>query len=337
MKLLILGGTVFLGRAVTDAALAAGHDVVHLNRGRSAPADERVRRITGDRADETCLHAAAEGGPWDAVIDTSGYLPQLVRKSAAALREAASRYLFVSSISAYGDGGFDESSPVQPAPEPLPDAWTPETYGGLKAACEATVREAFGDRAIVVRPGLIVGPHDPTDRFTWWPHRVAQGGRVAAPGRPERTVQFIDVRDLARWMVGLVQRRATDTFNATGPNEPIAMETLLSACRAIAKIDVRIDWIDEAFLADKSVAPWKEMPLWVPETDPHAPGFMNVPIGRAIATGLAFTPLAATIADTLSWSRTRGADHAWKAGLPGDREAALLRDWDARHREAATA
>jgi len=337
MRMLILGGTVFLGRALTQPAAAAGHEVVHFNRGISAPVDATVRRIRGDRNDAGSLRDAANAGPWDAVLDTSGYLPQAVRKSAGALRESAARYVFVSSISAYGDGGFDETSPLQPAPDPLPEAMTMDKYGALKAACEASTRDAFGDRAIVVRPGLIVGPHDPTDRFTWWPHRVARGGPVAAPGRAQRAVQFIDVRDLARWMVGLAASGTSGTFNATGPLEPIAMAAVLETCREIARSDACFEWIDEQFLAASGVQPWKEMPLWVPESDPHAAGFMNVPIRRALATGLTFRSLRETVSDTLDWSRTRGNDHSWKAGLPADREATLLTQWDARPRATATA
>ncbi|HEY2629493.1 MAG TPA: NAD-dependent epimerase/dehydratase family protein [Usitatibacter sp.] len=337
MKILVIGGTVFLGRAFTDAALASGHEIVHFNRGQTSPPDPRVRRIAGDRNDETALRQAAAAGPWDAVIDTSGYLPQGVRKSAAALRDHAARYLFVSSISAYADGGFDETSPLEPVPDPLPDTMTPDKYGALKAGCESVAREVLGDRAVVVRPGLIVGPHDPTDRFTWWPHRVALGGRVAAPGRASRTVQFIDVRDLASWMVGLVERYAAGVFNAAGPQVPVAMDAVLAACRDVSGSKAGIEWIEEAFLAQNNVQPWKEMPLWVPESAPHAAGFMDVPIARAVATGLAFRDLRETVADTLEWSRTRAADHAWKAGLPADRETALLRQWDARTPAAATA
>ncbi|HEX7557660.1 MAG TPA: NAD-dependent epimerase/dehydratase family protein, partial [Usitatibacter sp.] len=299
MRILVLGGTVFLGRAITDAALARGHRVTHFNRGKSGAPDARVESVAGDR---TAGLDALLGRSWDGVIDTSGYLPQVVRRSAEALRDATGRYAFVSSISVYGGPGFGEDDAVQPPPDPLPDAMTMETYGALKAACEGVVRGIFGERATIVRPGLIVGPHDPTDRFTWWPWRIARGGRVAAPGRAARAVQFIDVRDLARWMVGLLEREARGTFNATGPQGPLAMGRLLDACRSVSRSDASMEWIDEAFLAESGVKPWMEMPLWVPESDPHASGFMSVPIDRAIATGLAFTSLESTIADTLAWS-----------------------------------
>ena len=327
MRILVLGGTVFLGRAITDAALARGHRVTHFNRGKSGAPDARVETVTGDRTDNL---DALRGHSWHGVIDTSGYLPQVVRRSADALRDATHRYVFVSSISVYAGPGFSEDDAVQPPPDPLPDAMTMETYGALKAACEGVVRGIFGERAAIVRPGLIVGPHDPTDRFTWWPWRVARGGRVAAPGRAARAVQFIDVRDLARWTVGLLEREAHGTFNATGPATPIPMSRLLDACRAVSRSDASVEWIDEAFLAESAVKPWTEMPLWVPESDPHASGFMSVPIDRALGTGLEFTAPETTIADTLAWSRTRAAGHAWKAGLGEENERALLGAWKNR-------
>jgi nucleoside-diphosphate-sugar epimerase len=327
MRILILGGTVFLGRALTDAALARRHDVTHVNRGLSSPPDARVATIGADRA-SPAFAAALAGERWDAVIDTSGYLPQVVAASARALA-GSGRYLFVSSISVYAGEGYGEEAPVQPPPDPLPGAWTPETYGALKAACEAEVRSAFGDRASIVRPGLIVGPHDPTDRFTWWPARVARGGRVAAPGRPERTVQFIDVRDLAAWMIAALEAGVGGTCNATGPARPVSMRALLETCRAVSRAEAELVWVDEALLAAQGVAPWKDMPLWIPESDPHAAGFMDVPIERALATGLAFRPLAETVADTLRWAAAERPDRPWKAGLEARREEDLLRANDA--------
>ncbi len=328
MRILVLGGTVFLGRAITDAALAAGHDVAHLNRGKSSPPDPRVETILGDRTQEP-FPAALTRKPWDAVIDTSGYLPQAVEKSGRALQDTG-RYLFVSSISAYAGPNFDEEGPLTPPPDPLPDAMTPQTYGGLKAACESVVRSAFGERATIVRPGLIVGPHDPTDRFTYWPVRVARSGTVAAPGRPSRTVQFIDVRDLAAWMVRLAAGNTGGAFNGTGPARPVAMQTVLETCRVVSGNDARFEWIGEAVLEREKVLPWTDMPLWIPEADPHAAGFMDIPIERALSTGLKHRPLAATVLDTLAWARSRAPEHVWKAGLSAEREAALLAAWQQR-------
>jgi 2'-hydroxyisoflavone reductase len=326
MRLLILGGTVFLGRALTDAALAAGHRVTHLNRGKSAAPDGRVETLIGDRTGDLSVLA---GHRWDAVIDTSGYVPQVVKRSVDALRSAAQRYLFISSISVYEGGGYDEDSPVAPPPDPVPDQMTMETYGALKAMCEEVVRDAYGDKATIVRPGLIVGPHDPTDRFTYWPVRMARGGRVIAPGRPARDVQFIDVRDLAEWIVRLLENHKSGTFNATGPARRITMEEFLEACRAATGKRAKLDWVAEDFLAKHEVAPWKDLPLWLPEEDREASGFLEVPLRRALANGIAFRPLAKTIADTLAWNGTRAANREWKAGLAADREEALLAAWDA--------
>jgi 2'-hydroxyisoflavone reductase len=189
------------------------------------------------------------------------------------------------------------------------------------------VREAYGERALIVRPGLIVGPWDRTDRFTWWPHRAARGGVFAAPGRKERPVQFIDVRDLARWMIAMVEARASGAFNATGPMPAVTMGEVVDACIAAAGNGARAEWIDEECLARHGVQPWSEMPLWLPESDPANAGFMAADISRAVAKGLAFTPLKATVEETLAWSRSRGDGYAWKAGLAPEREAALLAAW----------
>lgn len=327
MRILVLGGTVFLGRAATDAALARGHRVSHFNRGQSAPDDRRVETLHGDRADAAALGRALEGRLWDAVIDTSGYMPQVVQRSAAALSARVGRYLFVSSISAHAGfdrDGFDEDAPLAPAPRPLPEVLDMALYGPLKAACEAAVRMAYGERATIVRPGLIAGPHDPTDRFTYWPGRVASGGTVLAPGRPQRAIQLIDVRDLAEWMVHLLEGQVAGAFIATGPRAPLTMGRMLDACRAVSGSDARFEWVDDARLLEAGAAPWRELPLWIPESDRAMRAMMGASIARALARGLRLRPLAETIADTLAWSRTRPADHAWKAGLTPERERALL-------------
>jgi 2'-hydroxyisoflavone reductase len=326
MRILILGGTVFLGRALTDAALSAGHQVTHLNRGKSSPPDARVETLTGDRTGDL---GVIGGHEWDAVIDTSGYLPQVVKRSVDALRGAGERYLFVSSISVYEGEGYGEDAPLAPAPHPVPEVMTMETYGALKAMCEDVVRKGFGDKATIVRPGLIVGPHDPTDRFTYWPVRIARGGRVLAPGRRSRTVQFIDVRDLASWMIRLLENRKSGTFNAAGPARRITMEEFLDACRAVARSGATLEWLDDDFLVKREVVPWKELPLWVPEVDDEVIGFLDVPLRRALVNGLTFRKVRETIADTLAWNETRAANREWKAGLATDREQSLLAAWDA--------
>jgi 2'-hydroxyisoflavone reductase len=334
MRILILGGTIFLGRALTDAALSGGHQVTHLNRGRSSPPDARVETLTGDR---TADLGVLGGREWDAVIDTSGYLPRVLKRSVDATRGAAERYLFVSSISVYEGEGYGEDAPLATAPDPVPEVMTMETYGALKAMCEDVVRKGFGDKATIVRPGLIVGPHDPTDRFTYWPVRIARGGRVLAPGRRQRTVQFIDVRDLASWMVRLLENKKSGTFNAAGPARRITMEEFLDACRAVARSGAALEWLDDAFLVKREVVPWKELPLWVPEVDDEVSGFLDVPLRRALLNGLTFRKVRETIADTLAWNETRAANREWKAGLPTDREQALLAAWDAARASGGSA
>ncbi|HUJ00944.1 MAG TPA: NAD-dependent epimerase/dehydratase family protein [Usitatibacter sp.] len=333
MRLLILGGTVFLGRAITDAALARGHSVTHVHRGRSAGRDPRVETLTCDREATPFLPGIESKGTWDAVVDTSGYLPQVVSASCAALRERTGTYAFVSSISAYASfdaEAFNEDAATQPDPDPLPGERSPALYGALKAACERVVSRAFGERALVARPGLLVGPHDPTDRFTWWPSRAARRGRFLAPGDPGRKVQFIDVRDVAEWMIAMLERSNAGTFHVTGPKEPLTMGELIASCRARQDASAVPEWVPDEFLVRHEVKPWVEMPLWIPASLAGYRGFMAASIGRALDRGLAFRPLARTLSDTLDWARTRPPDYEWQAGLREDREAALLDAWDDR-------
>jgi len=261
MRYLILGGTVFLGRALVQAALARGHSLTLFNRGQSNPdLFPKVEQLHGDRATDL---SALQGRHWDAVIDTCGYVPRIVRLSAEALAGATDHYTFISSLSVYADTsqpGTDESAPVGTLEDETVEQVTGETYGPLKALCERAVEQTLPGRALVIRPGLIVGPFDPTDRFTYWPHRVAQGGEVLAPGRPARPVQFIDVRDLAEWTLDMVEAKRTGVYNADGPAQPLPMEQLLDTCKIVSGSAARFTWASEEFSAEQQVEAWSQMP-----------------------------------------------------------------------------
>jgi nucleoside-diphosphate-sugar epimerase len=330
VNVLLLGGGVFLGPHLIDALLARGHAVTAFTRGRrEVPGGALVARVTGDR--DGGLDAVPRDG-WDAVVDTSGYVPRIV--SAAAQRFAsAGRYAFVSTISVYDDRLPEarEDSPVQalsdgvdPATETVDGA----TYGPLKAACEAVVRDAFEERALVVRPGLIVGPLDPSDRFTYWPERAARGGAILAPGPPERYVQFIDVRDLAALIVRALEHGRAGTVNATGPPHATTMGDVVGASRASAATQSEVVWVDDAFLEREGVEPWTGLPLWIPASL-GLEGFSNANVERALSWGMTLRPLAQTTADTLAWVRTLPGQRERKAGISPEREAELVTAWRA--------
>ena len=317
MRLLVLGGTAFLGRALVEAALARGHEVTLFNRGRTNPElFPEVERLRGDRNEDV---SALGGRDWDAVVDVATFLPRAVRLSSDALGERVERYVFVSSISAYADLSTpaSEGSPVA---EPAnPDSESIEDYGPLKAECERIVQEAFGDRALVVRPGLIVGPHDPTDRFTYWPRRVAQGGRVLAPAPPEQPVQFIDVRDLGEWIVAAVEAGRSGVYNATG--EPATFAQLLDACQRVSG-NVELVWVAPERLVEAGVGEWMELPLWI--VSPDFAGMQRTDVSKALRDGLRFRPLEETIRDTLAWEAVRETPRAEGVGLAPERERELL-------------
>lgn len=319
MKLLVLGGTLFLGRHVVEEALAAGHDVTMFTRGRTNPdLFPEAEHLGGDR-DEGL--DALHGGSWDGVVDTSGYVPRVLRQSAELLRDNVGRYVFVSSVSAYADMSkpIDESSPLAVLNDPFSEDHRGPDYGPLKAACEHVVEEVYGERGTSVRAGLIVGPHDPTERFTYWPRRLAEGGDVLAPGVPERRVQIIDVRDLAGWLVELAQRGPGGPVNATGPAEPLTMGDALARIAAAVDGDVRLHWVDDEAVLAAGVEPWSELPLWLPGED-YAE-LMKVDITKAIAAGLTFRPLEQTAVDTLAWSRAAGPQ---RPTLTREKERELL-------------
>lgn len=326
MRLLVLGGTKFLGRAAVDSALERGHEVTLFNRGETNPElFPEAEKLRGDRDGDL---SALEGREWDAVIDPSGFVPRVVRASAELLRGSVGHYVFVSSISVYREPyrpNFDETAAVfevEPATESVD-----EEYAELKAACERVFAEVLPEAHASVRAGLLVGPHDPTGRFTYWPLRVAAGGNVLAPGPPERRVQFIDARDLGAWLVQLAEERTAGTFNAVQPAAPFG--DLLETCREVSGSAARFVWADEEFLVEEGVGQWMELPLWLAGDD--AP-FLQAEVARAVAAGLTFRQIEETVADTLAWARDTGAqlvgeDRRGAAGMKPEREAELLEAW----------
>jgi len=330
MRILILGGTIFLGRHLVEAALAREHEVTLFNRGQhNADLYPQLEKLRGDRDGGL---DALRGRRWDAVIDPSGYVPRVVRQSAELLAGAVERYAFISSISVYNERrvGIDEDAPLARLADAGVEEVRGDTYGALKALSEEAIEAALPGRALQLRAGLIVGAHDPSGRFTYWPARVARGGEVLAPGRPERPVQFIDARDLADWTVRLLEQGGRGVYNATGPATTLTMSALLETCRTVSGSDARFSWLPEAFLLAQGAGPWMELPLWVPETEEYR-GFMEVDCQRALAAGLTFRPLAETVRDTLAWDAARptAEREATPAGLKPEREAALLAAWHA--------
>jgi len=325
MDVLIIGGTGFLGRHLVEAALGDGHRPTLFNRGLSEPGlFPEVEKIEGDRDGDL---SALRGRSWDAVIDTCGYVPRVVRASAGLLADAVDHYTYISSISVYSDAialGADEEAPVRELPDPTVEGVTGETYGGLKALCERAAEEEMPGRVLNVRPGLISGPHDPTDRFTYWPRRISAGGEVLVPDHPERKVQYIDVRDLAAWIVKMSGERRTGTYNATGPDYELQMGRLLEECEAVGGVGAELVWVSEDFLEENRVAPFTELPLWVPR---EYDALQAIDCGRAMEAGLTFRPLAETIRDVLDWDRARTAGRELAAGLRPEREQELLLAW----------
>lgn len=320
MRLLLLGGPKFLGRAVIDAALAAGHEPTLFNRGLTgADLYPDVERITGDRDGGL---DGLRGRTWDAVVDTSGYVPRIVGAGADLLRDAVGHYVFVSSISAYASFAerVDERAPVATLDDPSAED-VQAGYGGLKALCEQAVERSFPARATHVRAGLIVGPHDPTGRFTYWPHRVERGGELLVPGSLDRAIQVVDVRDLAAWLVRCAEQRTAGTYNATCDT---TMRTVLDAAVAETGVQPVFVEVDPAFLVEHEVGEWLELPVWLDESQAEWRHFMDVDASAAARAGLAPRPMRETVAATLAEAVTVEG-----VGLTPEREAALLDAWHA--------
>ncbi|MFC2079352.1 NAD-dependent epimerase/dehydratase family protein [Candidatus Bipolaricaulota bacterium] len=303
MHLLIIGGPVFLGRAVVECALGLGHEVTLFNRGKSnSGLFPEIEQLHGDR----------DGGldplidkTFDACLDTCGYFPRIVKASTQLLKDSVDLYAFVSSVSVYAEPspeGTDETGSLATIEDPSIEEITEESYGPLKALCEAEVSGVFGDRALLVRPGLIVGPHDPSDRFTYWPWRAAHGGQMLAPGRPERPIQFVDVRDLAAWIVRMLELGESGAYNTASTPGDHTMEGLLQTCCSVSNKDTELVWTDDAFLNKHEVGAWIELPLWIPEDEPIARGFFDFRADCAISHGLESRPIAETVRATMDWS-----------------------------------
>jgi 2'-hydroxyisoflavone reductase len=333
LRILILGGTRFLGPALVNLAQARGHTVTLFNRGKSNPGlFPNVEKLQGDRDPLKAEGLKAlEGREWDAVIDTSGYFPRMVKASAELLAPRVGQYVFVSSVSVYKEmtkADLNETDAVATMPDETLEKITEESYGPLKALCEKAAEAALPGRTLNIRPGLIVGPDDGSDRFTYWPVRVAKGGEVLAPGDGEDPTQIIDARDLAAFIVRGVERRTMGIFNVTGPLQPMKMKDMLEGIRQATGSDARFTWVDAAFLEKHKVAAFADMPAWVPRKGPEA-AIGCVSIAKAVQAGLTTRPLADTTRDTLEWFRTRPADKQVKleAGLSPEREQELLAAW----------
>jgi 2'-hydroxyisoflavone reductase len=328
MKILVLGGTKFLGPDIVEAALARGHTLTLFNRGKTNPGlFPDVEKLVGDR--DGHLEALA-GRQWDAVVDTSGYVPRIVRASAELLAPSVGHYVFISSISVYADPlapRSDESAKLATLLDPATEK-VEEHYGALKAACEAAAEAAMPGRVTSIRPGLIVGPGDPSDRFTYWPARVHRGGEVLCPGDGADPAQVVDSRDLGAWIVRVVERKTTGVFNAAGPASPLSMKSLVDGCVTAAGTAPTLTWVPTAFLEAQQVMPWMELPVWTGADT----GFATIDASKAIAAGLSFRPLVDTARDTLAWWLAEPEERRARprAGLDPQKEAAVLAAWKAK-------
>jgi len=331
MKILILGGTGFVGPHIVHAALAAGMTPTLFNRGkRNANLFRDIETLQGDRDPlKGDGLSSLQRREWDAAIDICGYVPRIVAGSAQLLAPNIKQYVFISSISVYSDLSaldIEETSPVGSLSDPATEKVTGESYGPLKVLCEQAAESAMPGRVTSIRPGLIVGPGDTTDRFTYWPARISRGGTVLAPGDPACRVQFIDARDLAAFVIQTVKEQITGTFNAVGPQHPMTMGELLNACKTATGSSADLTWVSPEFLLEQKVQPWSDIPLWIPDT-PEMRGFARVNNSRAMTAGLKCRPVDETIRDTMEWFNSHRGNVPLRAGLSTEREGAILNAW----------
>jgi len=333
LRLLVLGGTGFFGPHLVAHALARGHTLTLFNRGRTNPdLFPEVEKLRGDR--ETGDLSALAGRSWDAVVDSSAVLPRWTRESAHALSGAAGQYVFISSLSVYADTsrpGIDELAPVARLADPANETVTATSFGALKAAAEAAIRAEFKGSVTVLRSGLLCGPRDPTDRFTYWPVRIDRGGDVLAPGSASDPIQLIDVRDLAGFAVAVIEATVAGIYNVVGPLAQMSIAEMLYGIRATTAADVRFIWVRTEFLWEQEVSPWTDLPVWVPPRN-GLEGFARFSNRRAVAAGLMVRPLADTARDTLVWfhSLPDARRSQLRAGLSPAREAEVLERWRRR-------
>ena len=332
LRILILGGTGFIGPHQVRYAQQRGHKLTLFNRGKTNPGlFPEIEKLEGDRAVNN--YASLKGRDWDVVIDNPTTIPRWVREAAAAVKGHAKHYIFISTISVYAahdTPGADETAAVATTTEPNSEE-ARRLYGPLKALSEKEAEKAFPGRTTVIRPGLIVGPGDLTDRFTYWPARLARGGEVLAPGAPTDPVQIIDARDLAEFTIRVAEDSTYGTYNATGPQSKLTIAEMLGGIRAVMSTDAYLTWVDAAFLEAEKVRPWGDMPVWIPPVGDYK-GFAQRDIRRAIAKGLTFRPLAVTAKDTLDFYNASSEERREKlrAGLPAAREKEVLAKWHAR-------
>ncbi|MGE0555767.1 MAG: NAD-dependent epimerase/dehydratase family protein [Gemmatimonadales bacterium] len=330
LRILFIGGTGFIGPHMVRAALARGHVPTLFNRGRTNPhLFPNVEKLVGDRDGGL---APLEGRQWDAVIDTSGYVPRVVRASAQLLAKAAKHYLFISTGDVYADFSIEhmeEDAPLIALPEPDSED-TGKYYGPLKVLCEREVREAFPTRHTILRPGWIVGPGDNLNLFTYWPVRIARGGEVLAPGAVTDPVQIIDARDMAEWIVRLLEAGTTGIYNAFGPGSVLSIAEFLYGIRAVTSEPTRFTWVSTEFLLERKIRPWRDIPIWYPPIGDHKGNGLISP-KRAVAAGLTYRPLADTSRDTLRWfeslGRRWGEGEGRYPGITAGREQELLAEW----------
>lgn len=338
LRILILGGTGFTGPYQIQFALGRGHKITTFNRGKTHPGElpKEVEQLIGDRNGQL---DALKGRQWDVAIDNPSSLPVWVRDAGQVLKGNVDRYVFISTISVYAPtnkAGTNEDAPLQKYTGPDPMKETRESliaskfalYGPLKALSEAEAPKWFPNKTLVIRPGLIVGPRDETDRFTYWPVRIDRGGEVLAPGDPRDPVQFIDARDLAEWTIRMVENGATGVYNATGPAKKLGIGEMLFTIKTAENAKANFTWVSADFLDAQKIAPWSDMPVWVPPKGEDS-GLSQVSIQRALDKGLTFRPLADTARDTLTWFKSQPAERQAKlrAGITPEKETEVLAAW----------